>query len=113
MPCFAVLYFVDLGAFTYVAAFVAGMTLSALLPLMLTFAGSLYKEMSGTVLGTIKIAIPVGGIVTPFVISLIAGGISLQAALVVFPLSFLLGFLLLLVVLRHEAAREPAAGMRS
>ena len=66
LPCFTVLYFVDLGHWTYLVAFLAGTTLSALLPLILTFAGALFKEMAGTVLGTIKVAIPLGGIITPF-----------------------------------------------
>ncbi|MCX6029323.1 MAG: MFS transporter [Chloroflexi bacterium] len=108
VPCFAVFFFVDLGVFSYIAAFLAGMTLSALLPLVLTFAGSLYKEMSGTVLGTIKVAIPLGGIVTPLALSLLAGGLSLQASLAVFPLSFLAGFLILLWVMRLADARERA-----
>jgi FHS family glucose/mannose:H+ symporter-like MFS transporter len=108
VPCFAVLFFVDLGVFSYVPAFLAGMTLSALLPLVLTFAGSLYKEMSGTVLGTIKVAIPLGGIVTPLVMSLLASNVSLQASLAVFPLSLLAGFLLLLWVMRLAVARELA-----
>ena len=108
VPCFIALFFADLGHFTYLAAFLAGVTLSALLPLMLTFAGSLYREMAGTVLGTIKIAIPLGGIVTPFVISLIAGTLSLQAALIVLPLSLVAGFLLLIGVMRREKAEEMA-----
>ncbi len=109
VPCFAVLFFVDLGVFGYVPAFLAGMTLSALLPLVLTFAGSLYKEMSGTVLGTIKIAIPLGGILTPFIMSLLADGFSTRVAPIVFPLSFLAGFVLLLWVMRLAVARERVA----
>ena len=100
VPCFTVLYFVDLGHWTYLVAFLAGMTLSALFPLILTFAGALYKEMAGTVSGTIKVAIPVGGIIIPFVMALIAGNISTQASLIIFPLSLLAGFLLLLQVMR-------------
>lgn len=114
VPCFTILFFVDLGAaFTYVAAFLAGMTLSALLPLILTYAGSLYREMSGTVLGTIKIGIPLGGILTPFAMSLIASSLSLRAALVLFPASFLAGFVLLLGVMRLERARKAGPVGRS
>ena len=86
LPCFTVLYFVDLGHWTYLVAFLTGRRFSALLPLILTFAGALYKEMAGTVLGTIKVAIPLGGIITPFIMALIAGSISTQASLIVFPL---------------------------
>lgn len=111
VPCFTVLFFVDLGSFTYIAAFVAGMTLSALLPLILTYAGSLYKEMSGTVLGTIKVGIPLGGIITPFIMSLIAGSLSVQASLVIFPLSFVVGYLVLLRVMRLEDARALVVKM--
>jgi len=109
LPCFTVLYFVDLGHWTYLVAFLAGTTLSALLPLILTFAGALYKEMAGTVLGTIKVAIPLGGIITPFSMALIAGSISIQASLIVFPLSLLAGFLLLLQVMRLMGGRESNA----
>ena len=106
-PCFTVLYFVDLGHWTYLVAFLAGTTLSALLPLILTFAGALFKEMAGTVLGTIKVAIPLGGIITPFIMALIAGNVSTQASLAIFPLSLLAGFLLLVWVMRLMGGREP------
>ena len=112
VPCFSVLYFVDLGHWTYLVAFLAGITLSALLPLILTFAGSLYKEMAGTVLGTIKVAIPLGGIIAPFLMALIAGSVSTQASLIIFPLSLLASLLLVLWVIRLENAREsnPSRG---
>ena len=113
LPCFTVLYFVDLGHWTYLVAFLAGTTLSALLPLILTFAGALFKEMAGTVLGTIKVAIPLGGIITPFLMALIAGNVSTQASLIIFPLSLLIGLLLVLWVVRLEAAREPNANQGS
>ena len=88
----------------------AGTTLSALLPLILTFAGALFKEMAGTVLGTIKVAIPLGGIITPFLMALIAVNVSTQASLIIFPLSLLIGLLLVLWVVRLEKQpREPNA----
>ena len=101
-----VLYFVDLGHWTYLVAFLAGTTLSALLPLILTFAGTLFKEMAGTVFGTIKVATRLGGIITPFLMALIAANLSLQTSLVIFPLSLLVGLLLVLWVVRLETARE-------
>ena len=106
VPSSAVFYFVDLGIYTYIAAFVAGLTLSALLPLVLTFAGLLYEEMAGTALGAVKIAIPIGGIVPLLIMSLIASKISLQASLIVFPISFLLGFLLVLTITSTVAKRS-------
>ncbi len=95
LPCFAVLFFVDVGRFTTIAAFFAGMTLSSLLPLMLTHAGLTFRDMTGTVLGAIKIAIPVGGIVVPLLLATLTNAVSLAAALVVLPVSLFLGFLLL------------------
>jgi predicted MFS family arabinose efflux permease len=92
----AVLYFVPLGVLTYVVVFLAGFAMSALLPLMLSYAGSRFREMSGTVMGTLKVAIPIGGALLPFVMSLMTGFSSFQAALVVYPLAMLAGFLLLL-----------------
>jgi fucose permease len=69
--------------------------------------------MAGTVLGTIKVAIPLGGIIIPFVMALIAGNISTQASLIIFPLSLLIGLLLVLRVVRLEAAREPNSRQES
>jgi fucose permease len=94
VPCFSLLLFVDLGRFTFVAAFLAGMALSALLPLILTYAGLTYRQMTGTVLGAIKIAIPVGGIVVPLLLSSLTNALSLAAAMAVLPASLLAGFLL-------------------
>jgi len=106
VPSSAVFYFVDLGSYTYVAAMLMGLTLSALLPLVLTFTGLLYEEMAGTALGAVKIAIPLGGIVPLLIMSLIASKISLQASLIVFPISFLLGFLLVLAITSTVAKRN-------
>jgi MFS family permease len=106
VPTSAVFYFVDLGSYTYMAAILMGLTLSALLPLVLTFTGLLYEEMAGTALGAVKIAIPLGGIVPLLIMSLIASRISLQASLIVFPISFLLGFLLVLAITSTVAKRR-------
>ena len=98
----AVLYFVPLGVLTYVVVFLAGFAMSALLPLMLSYAGSRFREMSGTVMGTLKVAIPIGGALLPFVMSLMTGISSFQAALLVYPLAMLAGFLLLLSAIRRN-----------
>ena len=94
MVSFAGLTFLNLKDLTYVPIYVAGFSVSALLPLMLTIAGLMYKQIAGMVLGVIKIAIPVGGILTPFLISVISRYASFQVALLVLPLSFLVAFLL-------------------
>jgi len=95
---FSILYFFNLGSWSYLLIFLAGVGISALLPLVLTLSGLLYPEIAGTVLGTIKIALPIGGILTPFLMSIIAQTTSFQISLLVFPVSFLLGLLLLLWV---------------
>lgn len=87
-----VLYFVPLGSLTYPAIFMAGLALSAILPLILTLAGLLYQEMAGTTLGIIKSAIPLGGILVPFLMSLLAQFTTFQVSLLIFPLAFLLSF---------------------
>lgn len=95
---YSLLYFVDLSQLTYGAVFFAGLTISAILPLLLTHAGLLYEDMSGTVLGVIKVAIPVGGILLPFLMSLVVSYTNFSISLMVFPLSFLLALILLLTV---------------
>lgn len=89
------LYFIDIGNLTYVAIFLAGLSISALLPLMLTQASLLYPEIAGTVMGSIKVAIPLGGILIPFLMSVLVNYAGFQLSLIVFPLSFLLAFFLI------------------
>jgi fucose permease len=98
MVSFAGLAVLNLKDLTYVPIYVAGFSMSALLPLMLTIAGLMYKQIAGMVLGVIKIAIPIGGILTPFLISVISRYASFQVALLVFPLSFLIAFILFLTI---------------
>jgi fucose permease len=91
---FALLFYVELGSLSYLAIFLSGAAISAILPLMIALAGLLYPAIAGAVVGTIKIAIPLGGILIPALISLMAGAASLQAALLVLPLCALAGCLL-------------------
>jgi predicted MFS family arabinose efflux permease len=91
------LYFFDLRGFTYPAIFLAGITLSAMLPLIITLAGVLFKDNAGTVIGVIKAAIPLGGILLPFIMSLMARYSSFQASLLIMPLVFMLAFGLLFI----------------
>jgi len=88
---FTVLYFLDLDGFNYLSIFLAGLTISAMLPLIITLAGSLFKDLAGTVIGAIKVAIPLGGILIPFATSLTARYTNLQSSLLIFPFAFLLG----------------------
>jgi FHS family L-fucose permease-like MFS transporter len=103
---FAALYLLDLGSLTFVLIFLAGGSLSALLPLMLTLTGLRYREMSGTALGTLKVAIPIGGILLPFLMSVLAQSTSLQIALLIYPAAFLVGLVLLL----GTGSLKPAVG---
>lgn len=89
---YGLLYFLDLGVYTYLLIFLAGISLSAALPLILTQAGITYPDMSGTVLGAIKVAIPIGGFVIPGLIALLVRTTSFSFSLIVFPLSFLFAF---------------------
>jgi len=92
---YSALYFIDLSVITYGVIFLAGLSISALLPLMLTQAGLLYMEIAGTVLGSIKVAISLGGILIPFLMSTLVRYSSFGASLIIFPLSFLLAFVLI------------------
>jgi len=95
---YSILFTVDLGDFVYMLIYVAGFSLSALLPMMLSAAGLLYREMSGTVLGLVKIAIPLGSIVLPLVMGLVANHSSFQGSLLIFPAAFTIAFLLMLLI---------------
>jgi MFS family permease len=66
--------------------FLLGLSVSSLLPLLITLTGLLYKDMAGTALGIVKLGIPVGGILIPLILSLVARYASFQASLLVFPL---------------------------
>ena len=105
---FTGLYLLDLGGFNYVVMYLTGMSISALLPLMVTLAGLRYPEMSGTVMGAVKVAIPVGGILLPFLMSMTAQSASLQISLLVFPAAFLVGFFLLLGTGQLQPSRAAA-----
>jgi fucose permease len=88
--------YVDLGTFTYVLVYFSGMTISAMLPLLITLAGLMFKEFAGTVLGIIKLGIPVGGVFIPLLFSLASRFVSFRAALSLFPLFSVLGLVILL-----------------
>jgi predicted MFS family arabinose efflux permease len=103
--CSSVLFFVALPPGPTAAALVlTGAGVSALLPLLITLTGTLYRDMSGTALGIVKLAIPVGGIVVPLIVSLVSRWASFPLALGIFPLLAALGF----VVLAAGGARMQA-----
>jgi fucose permease len=103
---FAFLFIVDLGQWSYMSIFLAGLGISALLPLMITLAGIVYPQMAGTVIGSIKVAIPVGGIMLPFLMSLVTSLASFQVSLLIFPLALLLAFTVLFFQFRRSPILE-------
>lgn len=95
---------------TIVLLALTGVGVSSLLPLLITLTGTLYREMSGTALGIVKLAIPLGGIVIPFVVSILTLWASFQLALAIFPLLAVAGFLALAAGGRHVQARLDGTG---
>jgi MFS family permease len=92
----SVLFFVPLPrAWTAVVLVLTGITVSALIPLTITMTGLRYPSMSGTALGIVKLGIPLGGIVVPFLVSMISGWASFHVSLALFPALGAGGFLLL------------------
>jgi MFS family permease len=102
------LYFVNLGEWSYLTTLLSGLAISALLPLMITLAGQAYPEMAGTVIGSIKVAIPIGGIVLPLALSLLSRGVAFGQTLVVFPIALLLAFVVLFLIFRLPSIPNKA-----
>ena len=91
------LLFASPGAvMAYILLIVSGATISVIFPLVIALTGLKYPEMSGTVMGIIKLGIPVGGIVVPLMLSLLVQATSFRSALVLFPLIGVVGFMLAL-----------------
>ena len=108
---YSTLFFFDLKFLTYGVIFLAGLSISALLPLMLAKAGLIYSEMAGTVLGSIKVAIPIGGILIPFAMSNLVKYWSFSLSLIIFPLSLLTAFVLIYLTTSTESkvSESPTA----
>ncbi|OQA46186.1 MAG: Major Facilitator Superfamily protein [Chloroflexi bacterium ADurb.Bin325] len=99
------LYFVvDFGPFIWPATLLAGLSVSALLPLILAYAGLAFPHMAGTVMGAVKIAIPVGGILTALLLSALTALASFETALLAMPAGLFLGLLLLAWLSRTQPA---------
>jgi MFS family permease len=80
----------------FILLVVSGATISVIFPLIIVLAGLKYLEMSGMVMGIIKLGIPVGGIVVPLMLSLFVQAASFKASLVLFPAIGIAGFILAL-----------------
>jgi len=97
VPLFLLLSFANLGPLTWLVIFAAGLGLSACLPLVLSLGGTRFPEMAGTVLGALKVGIPIGGILLPFLLSLVSSAAGLPVAMAILPAAFLIGLVLLAV----------------
>jgi len=93
---FGDMYYLGSGLLIYPIIFLAGGAISALLPLMLAHAGQIHKESAGSVLGIIKVAIPLGGILIPAAFAFVQKLTTFQSTLGIYPLAFLIAFLVLL-----------------
>jgi fucose permease len=81
----------------YILLSVSGAAISVIFPLIIALSGLKYPEMSGTVMGIIKLGIPAGGIIVPLMLSLLVQATSFKAALVLFPAIGVAGFILALI----------------
>jgi predicted MFS family arabinose efflux permease len=112
--CSSVLLFVRLPfAATAFMLVLMGMSVSSLFPLLITMAGRLYRDMSGTALGIVKLGVPIGGIVIPFALSMATRAWSFQLSLGIFPVLGVTGLVILLLsgrMIRGRLGEERAAG---
>jgi fucose permease len=83
----------------------SGLMITNLLPLLIAMSGQWFPDAPATAMGILKLGIPVGGVVIPFLLSAATQTFSLQIGLFVFPLTALAGFV---VVTRLKPA-GPAA----
>lgn len=99
------LFFVNAKGLTFVIVFLTGVSMSATFPLIVTLSGLMYKEISGTVLGFVKLAIPIGGILIPLALSIATKYMSFSMSLLIFPISSFIGFLILFLSRNKLRAR--------
>lgn len=93
---FSVMYYSDAGCWIYPIAFLAGGAISAILPLMLAYAGQVHEGSAGSVLGIIKVAIPIGGILIPSLFAFFQKLTTFQKTLGIYPLALLITILALI-----------------
>jgi fucose permease len=103
------LFFLPLsGNLVYILLALCGLSFSALLPFTIALAGLLHREIAGTAMGVVKLAIPVGGIVVPIVISLLSRFVSFSAALALLPVIGVLACVMLALLGRVVQVRLAA-----
>ena len=94
----SLLFFASPGTvLAYLLLIVTGATISVIFPLIIALAGLKYPEMSGTVMGIIKLGIPAGGIVVPLMLSMLVQATSFKTSLILFPIIGMAGFVLALM----------------
>ena len=86
---------VDLGPGNYVLLFLCGLSISSVLPLLITMAGLAYPGFPGTAMAVVKIGVPVGGIVMPLLFAGLSRGVGVLPAFYLFPAMMTVGTLLL------------------
>ena len=106
--CMAMIYFVDVGVFVYPLLFVSGLMISSLLPLIVTYTGLVLPTMTGTAIAAVKVAIPAGGLVIPFIMSIVAEAINEPVSLAIPALAGIAGSLLLSLQRRRLTAPASA-----
>ena len=107
------LFLVQTNTLTYGFVVFSGVAISALFPLLIAYGGILYKEIPGTVLGIIKLALPMGGILFPLALSLVTVHASLETSLWMFPVIALAGFFILFLNRRtfRDQVKEGPSGL--
>jgi MFS family permease len=109
----AILFFAGLSVLpTGIVLFILGMTVSALFPLLIALTGLLYKDLAGTALGILKLGVPLGGVLIPFLLSVIARYSSFRLSLALFPALALAGCLLLAAGKKRIDSRLAEAARR-
>jgi hypothetical protein len=93
----AVLLYVPVGTIlTYFLLYIGGVVMSVIFPLIISLSGIKYQEAAGTVMGIVKLGVPLGGIILPFIMASISRGGSFPLSLIVFPAAGVLGFVIAL-----------------
>jgi fucose permease len=77
----------------YALIVLSGLVITNLLPLLISISGKRFPDSPATAMGILKLGIPIGGVVIPFLLSAATQAFSLQVGLFVFPLTALIGFL--------------------
>lgn len=99
---FSIMYYMDAGWWIFPITFLAGGAISAILPLMLAYAGQVHEKSAGSVLGIIKIAIPIGGILIPSLFALFQRLTTFQKTLGIYPLALLVAIFALILYQKSQ-----------